>query len=64
MRSKFWTSTLGGSNKLDFRKYLKYGDLSGGPGRTRICDLYRVKVGAVTQFPFSIIRLRASVRSN
>jgi len=37
---------------------------SGGPGRTRICDLYRVKVEVVTQFPFSFIRLRAFVRSN
>jgi hypothetical protein len=64
MRSKFQTSTLNGSNELNLRKCLKCGGLSGGPGRTRICDLYRVKVGAVTQFPFSIIRLRASVRSN
>lgn len=64
MRSKFWTSTLIGSNELNLRKRLKCGGLSGGPGRTRICDLYRVKVEVVTQFPFSFIRLRAFVRSN
>ena len=44
MRSKFQTSALSGSNELNLSKYLKCGGLSGGPGRTRICDLYRVNV--------------------
>lgn len=54
MRSKFQTSTLNGSNELNLRKCLKCGGLSGGPGRTRICDLYRVKVNiSVTYRPLS-----------
>jgi len=44
MRSKFQTSTLRGSEKLNLRKHLKFGGLNGGPVATRTPDLYRVKV--------------------